>query len=272
MTAKCCALAAAFLFSTMTPSGLVFHAPLDKGPDALHARGSGKANTDGKAKLVPGKSGNGIELGTKDAYLTYPTQGNLDLMKGSVAMWVKPVGFSPTKDADCEWDQYDLFRIVTRSKPHSDEMRFRIQRVNRKRSRRGVIELITAPADPDGLGGSGKRVYVTAKLKAHPDRVLIPWPEGEFKHVAATWDYEQGRIAVFLDGKQVAVTEKESLKKRFVRPDISFTIGPYKGTMLPDGVKGSDVKKVVIDDVKIYDRPLSVAEAANLARGIPQTK
>jgi hypothetical protein len=268
MAGKAFVVIAVLALCASVHADMVFHASFDKGLDADTAAGDGKANAPKSAKRVPGKMGDGVELGSADAYLAYPTEGNVSLAKGSIAMWVKPVGFSPSQLADVEWDQFDLFRIVVRTRPHSDEMRLRILRINRQTGQESMLEMLTGPAGEDGFGGSGKRVYVRCWLRHKRQGVMNPWKEGEFKHVAATWDHERGRVEIYLDGKRAGVMEKDVLKKKSEKPEKSFAVGPFRGTMYKGG-KGSDVKKVVIDDVRIYDHCLTAEQAAALAAPVP---
>ena len=88
--------ASSCLLDTSAGAELIFSASFDKGLNADTASGSGAAQSRGDVKLVPGKSGQAVRLGRKGVSLFYPKDGNVSLQKGSVAMWIKPVGFSPS--------------------------------------------------------------------------------------------------------------------------------------------------------------------------------
>ena len=240
----------------------VFSLSFDGGLDADAAGGEGGAIAEGEPQLVAGRAGKAVELGEANRRLAYSTAGNLSMATGSVSTWIKPVGFSPAEAPSGGRERYDFFRVV--AKNGRDELRLSLVRSIPGGAPHNFIRLETAPVGRNGLGGDG-RVSATARVLQHnTPHVLIAWEAGQFKHVAATWNFESGRMAVYLDGKRIAASKGRELRKRFGPTGDTFSIGPDKGIEVA-GNTGPGDKRLVIDEVKVYDYRLSASEVAVLA-------
>ena len=215
----------------------------------------------GEPHFAPGKFGRALRVGALDQYLLYPVRSNIDPLKGTLSMWVKPVGFAPSRLPDADWDGLELFRVVVAG----DEIKVAMTRSRFPDNQRCYLFIQTCPVQPDGFGGGGDRVRAWGKLTAHPGKVVVPWREDEFKHVAATWDFQAGRIEIFLGGKCLKATRDDTLRKR-INPELPshFQIGPYKGGLNKEN-KDAAARQLVLDEVKIFDRRLVAREIAALA-------
>lgn len=82
-------------WSADMPAGRIFYAPLDGSLDAVESRGDKRAEADGKTTFAPGRKGQGLVVGDVDgsAGAYYQTAGNLNLERGTVAIWVQPVNW-----------------------------------------------------------------------------------------------------------------------------------------------------------------------------------
>ena len=261
MLCRLCALGIAISLAFPAQAAPTLHVSFDKGLDADKALG-GKKAYQRNVQVVPGKMGKGVRMGKADQFLFYPAPKSLNLMKGTISMWVKPVGFSPSEAPDVVWEGYELFRVSS----NRDEIRLEISRHGMDNNTNRCVQIQTCPVQPDGIGGSGQRIRAYGWIQRHMRKLQIPWPEGRFKHVAGTWDFEAGRLDVYIDGNQAASVQDGNLKKRWGKTPSSFQIGPYKGIKLPGG-KGSDTKNVVLDEIRLFDYRLSPVEIAALAHG-----
>ena len=234
-------------------------ASFDTGLDADRAVGSKKAYTRNVTR-VPGKTGRAVRIGEADQFLFYPVKDNLNLMKGTVAMWVKPVGFSPSEVPEGEWDGFEFFRVSS----NRDEIRLELIRHNRENNTNRCLQIQTCPVQPDGVGGGPNRIRAYGWIQRHLRKLQVPWAEGEFRHIAGTWDFGRGVLEVYIDGEQAARVQDDNLKKRWGKAPNSFQIGPYKGIKQPAGADAKG-KGVVLDEVRVFDQALSAAEIAGLA-------
>ncbi|MDP7397744.1 MAG: hypothetical protein QGF67_13870 [Lentisphaeria bacterium] len=249
---------------TVLHSTPVFHVSFDRSLKADIAGGRKKPSVSGNPARVAGVSGTAIRIGAVDEYLVYPIKGNIDPAKGTISLWVKPIGFAPSDTKDAHSEAFDLFRLTPRS--GGDEIRLMISRSNLTDNQRCYLYIQTAPVQSDGVGGGGDRIRAWGRLTAHPGKVVVPWEADDFKHVAATWDFDDGRLAVYLDGKLLKATTDQELKKKF-NPDLpdNFQVGPYKGILWQAADRETDPKRLVLDELKIFDRALAADEIAALA-------
>ena len=157
------------LLITSAHAAPTLRASFDKGLDADSARGKGKAYQK-DVKLVPGKTGKAVRLGGADQFLFYPAADNLNLSKGTVAMWVKPVGFSPSEVPKVDWDGYELFRVSS----DRDEIRLEIVRHARENNTNRCLQIQTCPVEPDGIGGGPSRVRAYGWIHRHMRKVQVP--------------------------------------------------------------------------------------------------
>jgi hypothetical protein len=236
-----------------------FHATFDAALDAELAAGAAKANAR-NVKQIPGKSGRAVQLGRPDQYLFYPAPDNLDLQKGSVVLWLKPIGFSPAETPAAGYDFFDLLRVSS----DRDEIRLSLFRSGTDDNTNRCIQIQTAPVQADGIGGGPNRTRAYGWIRQHRKELLVPWPEGEFKHVAATWDFDVGQLEVYIDGRLSAAVQDANLKKKWDQAPSSFQVGTYNGVKFHDR-KGSAELNIAIDEFKVFNRRLAPYEIAALA-------
>jgi len=107
--------------------------------------------------------------------------------------------------------------------------------------------------------GSGLTFYISngESFVTSPDAGKRVW-DNKWHHVAGTYD---GRaVKLYLDGRQVAGNKPTTLAINYDLPtDNKFYIGHYGGCSL--GFLGA------VDDVRIWDRPLSPAEVQQRFKG-----
>jgi len=224
----------------LSKEDILLYLPMDGTADASVARGERKARVYGKLEFAPGKYGAGYLAGGPECALGYFSDRNIDVAAGTVAMWVKPVGWShsrKSKDPNMRWW-------------------FRAGEAN----------------DASGVGeGSFLWLY---KLKAHvPVYWLVQhdyrqrsfyytgtqheWADGVWTHIAGTWCGPVMRL--YVNGRRMgtARTPTPRVLRNFGR---RFYIGA------PSWSGKSDC---VIDEVYILRRPLTEAEMLELVRRGP---
>ena len=90
----------------------IFAVSFDTGLSADAAGGGRRPSVAGSPRLVPGKFGQALCVGAQDQHLLYPLRGNVDPLKGTLSMWVKPVGFAPSQIPKAAGHGFELFRVV----------------------------------------------------------------------------------------------------------------------------------------------------------------
>lgn len=87
----------------------------------------------------------------------------------------------------------------------------------------------------------------------------VPLPKKEWVHVAATFDGEAGRLALYMNGKNVG--EKKFMPGQFVPAEkAELMLGRHDQTPFMHRIFPTGVFQGLLDDVKIYRRALSADE------------
>jgi len=221
----------------LSKEDILFYLPMDGSADAQISTGDAKARIYGKLEFAEGKRGKGYLAGGPECALGYFSEKNISVTAGTVAMWVKPLGWSHSK------------------KSRNPDMRWWF-RAGEANDARGVGE------------GSFLWLY---KLKAHvPVYWLVQhdyrqrafyytgtqsaWKSGKWMHIAGTWSGPVMRL--YVNGRRTgtARTPTPTVLRNFGR---RFMIGAPSWAKRPD---------CVIDEVYILRRPLCEAEMLSLAK------
>lgn len=198
----------------------LFLAHFDKGLKADFAKGKPEAQGQGEITLgQEGRFGEAVRL-TGRQTLSFAGPGNLDPTRGTLEFWFCP-----------ETDPFQPFRIFSfRSAPHSY--------LN--------INLIPESRLGAAICGGTEEAWVYRRRDCH----VTDWKQGEWHHLAVTW--EPGTFAFYVDGK-LAAPPATGVKPVKVPERFSFLAAPG-----------------VIDEVRISSvvrSPMEIRAAAAPASG-----
>lgn len=201
----------------------LFHLTFDTDYNARTQANGSPTNATKRPSLVPGISGTaaGFERGT---FLRYPAQGNLDKRQGTLSLWVQ----APADGSGVEGIRYTLFREDGPNQRASTTIWFWQN------------------------GGPGLRFDLRDSMDQYlyvADTVHAPWQKGEWHHLAATWDGSSTHV--YVDGALIA--ERSGITKWEPKLFEGFFLGA-------SGADGDHSWGAAIDEVKIFDRPLSASE------------
>ncbi len=213
-------------------SGLLFYCGFENGVRAETAVGNPVPVAEGRADAVEGRTGKGLLTG--DGFITklsYENKGNFEAKQGTVSLWIKPQDWL---GAEGTAKLFHLFR-------QGDSLRgyygLELQRFSTKNP---ALMFYSLKFPQQG------RVYIT-------DRKSAAWSNGVWRHVAFTWDDKQ--VNLYTDG---ALAGSGQLTAPYADSDITARHFSF-------GTKGEE--HTVIDNVGIWNRPLSAAEIAALYQG-----
>ncbi len=223
-------------------SGLTFYVPFDKNAVAEFAKGNPNPLPGSKpGKLVPGIIGKGILLDSK-TLLEYATAKNYKNAKGTLEFcfkYVKPVTGKGQTYLFCEGGRKNVNTIF-------------FQRLYEGFSFNRIIWSLY----------TGK--YSCVRLANVNPKTL-----GEWHHCLLTWNKDKD-TDMFVDGNQVMYGKKTRSYRRVSRPTSrqlgksdTMTFGPRNLCKI---ARGNQTAAVVIDEIKIYDRMFSPAEAEKCYR------
>ncbi|NLB96190.1 MAG: LamG domain-containing protein [Armatimonadetes bacterium] len=211
------------------PPGRVFYASFDDGFDAIEGRGGKTAQVEGKPRIVPGRAGQAVLVGDLEgsAGLSYPTEGNFSLERGTIALWVQPVNWS------------------------GDDRRNHVF-FNAWPEEGGLFSLYKYTSASWGLTffldpGDGPR----GKLYCY--QPVADWRPGEWHHVACAWSHREG-MHLYVDGRLVKSALGISMPRKLLKPTIRF-----------GGVWQANGGRTLLDEAMIFDRMLDAHEVARLA-------
>ncbi len=212
----------------VTEQDILFYAPYDGQLDAAQAAGDRTATAKGEFRFVEGKHGQGLLCGAEGTSLEYRTAGNISPIEGSLAVWVKPVGWS---------GEDSLFHIWFDTWGAGGRLLCYIYYAEHR-----------------------NKLYVLGPEKqlscANAD--ASDWKDGEWHHLVGTW--RQGEICLYRDGVLAeAVTDNVVLPSGF---GDTFRVGTNAGWSFITGKAD-----MVLDEFTIYRRCLLPDEAAGLYRG-----
>ncbi len=136
-----------------------------------------------------------------------------------------------------------------------------------ERQRRGVRTLVATPrgrGEPEplalGIWGATLSLRVGVPRALNASVSVGAWKAGQWHHIVATWEREKG-IALFVDGQQAGAKEGTCELPRVGRLYFGAEVN---GTQFANGW---------LDDIRLYDRPLTAAEAqAEYGGELPRKK
>lgn len=209
--------------------GLIFRARFEGSLAAESRRGRAEVQAvEGEAQYRPGRFGQALLCGDGGTRVAYPLADHLDPEFGTVAMWISPVNWRPS--------DRKMHIFIEAGQPSAGWLLFYKYYQGAKLLFRPQNDLLQA---------------------SYPETPPLKWRTGEWHHIAATW--LDGRLQLFVDGELV-----HTITETFLPDNLGdcFWIG--------DAGMG-DVHKLLgaqtlVDDLRIYDRPLSPEAIARLAR------
>ncbi|MFH0797237.1 MAG: LamG-like jellyroll fold domain-containing protein [Candidatus Omnitrophota bacterium] len=194
----------------------------------------------GILNLVEGLHGKGLLIGSGGSQLTYDLKENFDIRQGTISCWVKPLKWSKNPE---ELPKLHLKFWMTSA---SEKGYLGIEKIGTASGATAPILLawVSHFQCLQKIPGKGMGIQAnTAK-----------WNEGEWHHVVL--NINRTDFELYLDGKTAG---KISLPPGSISPeellDRQFIVGT------PDG-EVSD--QAVLDEIKIYKRPLTAEEVSKL--------
>lgn len=212
--------------------GLILYAPMDGSTEAAAA--NGRPVRAEKLKFIDGRFGKAVRL-EGGAKLAYPAKDQFDFERGTVAMWIR---------RDRPWSEQRSWRIFKAAAGKEwNENAFYIGGTR-------WDELCVSQHDRDK-----KRNLVLSPNK-------IPYPAGEWQHLAVTWSGPE--IRVYMNGKEISYKTPSNPMRE--RPEGT----PHR---LEIGSESSDKEVLAgeIDELRIYNRALPPEEVKALFNHVPQT-
>lgn len=215
----------------------VLYMPLDDSADVIGPKGGKIAAgiVHGRAGYQPGVIGKGLDV-KRHAYdqataLTFTNMPAMDCSSGTVSFWFKP-----------HWKETDPESHTIFSARDAKWKGFRCYLIKGKN---GTIELSVC---------SPKQVQILRKNL---------FKQGEWHHVAFTWDQTKGEARLYVNGKSVG---ERTIPGAYKKYDAPISLNLYCGWESTDRFK-ANVGNGVYDELKIFDKPLNSSEIFVLASG-----
>ena len=227
-----CLFAGASLVRGAADPDIIFQAGFD-GTVAAQAgkRAVKPSSVSGELRFEEGVKGKALVAGEAGALLHYAAKGSVAPKRGAIAMWVKAVDWTPEEEA---------FHIFFMSS-----------------SKTGWVQLYKYLAPNGGLlmlvGKGGGRPYVDYWHVSGDSKKLLV--KGRWVHLVGTWD--AGRVALYANGEPVASMQGKGEPTELGE---TFLVGDYPWS------KPRPKCKTLIDEFRIYRRPLSPGEVKSLYR------
>ena len=205
-------------------SGLIFHAPFDGKFDAVAAAGKSKGTPFGKTEgyFVPGLKNQGLLIGADDEGLNRRQVKYEGIGNISAARGTSLFWFKPVSWKNHHGKFQHMFSAYGDHGFHCYQM---------------------------ACGQFGIYEGVSRKSRTIRNR-CTDWPEGVWRHCAVVWDEDS--VQLYLDGEPAGSIQRDAAWKKSKWPTLSVGAMGWG----PKVVRGY----TVIDELKIYDRPLSAAE------------
>ena len=206
-----------------------FHLTCDGTVNADVAAGVAVPTVTGQVRYHPGVYGQALEVGETGATLTFPSQGNLPLAKGTVEMWLLPVKWTLGEEG-----HYLYHHVFFRAQDANAW--FQIYKFER--------HWFWCVRGKDSDFGALQALVTT--------RATV----GRWVHLVTTWDGDA--VTVYTNGLPSGklLRPMPSLPPTFVVGDLA-----WEATRNP--------QTTLIDDLHIYNRPLTPAEIqSRFAAGI----
>ena len=246
-----------FMLQAVEP-GLLFDLNFDAySIDAAFAngneKGSGLPDKDLQLRMFPGPNGKGNSIAlNRNERFYYDAQNNIDPRKGTISVWIAPLNW------DFSGEQLISF--------------INISEKNRS------IRIFKTYWGPYIIGqyqwtppGESKIFSRQVQMQIDPKQ----WGDGQWHHVAIAWD--QDMMQLFIDGVQPPPPAKMGVPRYWnnkpappdyprstkpapgIFPELTADARIYVGDIF-NSKTAADTMRTAIDELKIYDRPLSANE------------
>lgn len=190
------------------------------GLDADFAKGSPVASF-AKAHIVEnGKIGKMLNLTSQFDWVSYESKNNIDASKGTIEMWIKPVGHLLM---GYNWQIFDGYT--------DDSNRF--------------LWYFNAVDGTRFQFISGGRTIAVATAK--PDS--LKWEKNNWYHIAGTWDAKAGKMEFFRDGVLVACEGNPKTWEPITIDKLWFGVNRWGG----ESSNGCDFPRIYVDELRISD-------------------
>lgn len=207
--------------------GLTFYAPFDGSLEAKVAVGSKKPIKEKDVKLVEGKFGQGADV-KGAAQLYYPGGKNFSMKQGTVAMWFK-------RNKAWSASSFILFKAVGGADWNRDSLYLMVTEHEQLRAwvwdSKAEQKMIMSP---NGISYEADKWY----------------------HFTAT--FTDGAVKMYIDGKEINYATAAD-------PMLEMPSAEVKNLQFGSDYTPDSVADGVLDELRIYDRPLSSDEVAKLA-------
>ena len=199
------------------------------------ARGSGAVASASGCRLVDGKEGKAVEIGTAGdgSHLYYSGHDNFDWRQGTIEFWVK-------LNWDCSQNESRLVRVWF--DVGSGESKNRILIHSNHRALRFAV------CDTQKVMHA---VYSTS---------FREWRQGEWRHVAGTWDLKRKAVAMWVDGRLEDQTPSNPKLGNWELDPKEFTVIRMGAFGNIDSAFGGAIDDLHISNSVRYHRPKPTAE------------
>jgi len=215
--------------------GLIFYVPFDNFKvDAVIAGGDPRSSFTESIELrnYPGVKGGALML-QQNERCEYDLKGNLNPKQGTIAFWIKPVNW------DGDDRMFHHFVCIVDEKAPS---RWYIYKYS---SNNNLLFYISS-----ALGGRRRSIYCGTSIE--------PWKRGRWHHIAATWDANEMRL--YIDGKRVG---RQLIPKGLIPAEMDGKLSLIPVQFWKNQWTTPE-ERTLIDEVKIFNRPLSDREIIEL--------
>jgi len=240
------------------PLKRTFHASFDRGADAAAAVGNGKATVVGELEFAEGRQGRALVCSGSN-HVEFEAQENFDQNEGTLALWVRPLAGADDGRAHC--------LVEVPAPPYNFlDSGFVISKGFTDQVAPGLFYFISGPP--------WAAVSVAASKL---------WERDQWQHLLFTWSQKAGRLAVYRNGVP-AGEHKAAFSARPAAAGRVLVIGARMGGVPPapddswDRNMGNKARRLpaagghpaeaVIDELQIFDRMVTDAEAWRLAGGV----
>lgn len=228
------------------PPRLLFHATFDSTMRAEEAGGSPEPIVHGTPAFEAGIVGRAVVVGDRGATVSYEAAANLLPAQGTVAFWLKPLDWEPPDSLHRAWWATEGGSPLLLGKvaypPDGLELGLRADRLPALDGGQLEAAAITGVDPRAGAGGPGHALRAAAPPSLRARR---------WTHLAFTWG--AAGTGLFVNG---------TLVDRHDAPATVVAARFRVGDFLLTGTR--DPQSSLVDDLRIYDRPLSGDELADL--------
>ena len=225
-----------------------FYCSFDQG-DLMADMSEGEPNAapspEGKAPVFSenGVRGKAMRAGGEDIQmLNWPAEGNFSFARpGTMSMWVQPVKWRRGLDLPADPNSAQGWRQITYTlffgTQYTDKGYIGVQRMTS-----------AATESPNSRDYLGAYSLLFPKMKDAKPGTRMDWADGEWHHVALTWNKEE--IQLYADGK----LEKAASFAGVIEPESDPKFFAF----------GSRGDPSLIDELALYNRALSPEEIKTL--------